>query len=152
MSSLCLTTLSNQQLLLETARLVAEERQATAQLIAYLAEVDRRELYLAEGYSSLFTYCTQALHLSEHAAYERITAARLSRRFRVVLERLTEGSVTLTAVGLLGPHLTTDNCERLLEAARHRTKREVECLVASLAPQPDVAPSVRRLPAPRAPQ
>jgi hypothetical protein len=39
------------------------------QLIAMLGELDSRRLYLAEGYSSLFTYCTQCLRLSEHAAY-----------------------------------------------------------------------------------
>jgi hypothetical protein len=149
MSCISLTTLSNEQLLLETARLVAAERCATAQLIAYLAEVDRRELYLAQGYSSLFTYCTQALHLSEHAAYDRIRAARLAQQCPLVLERLTSGAVTLATVALLAPHLDADNCERLLDASRHQSKREVERLVAGLAPRPDVTAFVRRLPATR---
>ena len=48
------------------------ERQATAALIRCLIEVDARRLYLGEGYSSLFTFCTQSLHLSEHAALGRI--------------------------------------------------------------------------------
>ncbi len=39
------------------------------------------------------------LHLSEHAAYGRIAAARAVRRFPIILERLGEGSVTLTTVG-----------------------------------------------------
>jgi hypothetical protein len=56
------------------------------------------------------------------------------------------GAVTLTTVRLLGPHLTMDNCERCLEAASYKTKREVEHLVASLAPQPDLESSVRRVP------
>jgi hypothetical protein len=34
-----------------------------------------------------------------------------------------------------------------LDAARHKSKREVELLVASLRPQPDVAATVRKLPA-----
>jgi hypothetical protein len=144
-----LTTLSNHELLAETARLVAVERQGTAQLIAHLAEIDARELHLGEGYSSLFAYCTQALHLSESAAYDRIMAARASRRFPIVLARLMNGAVTLTTVRLLGPHLTSDNCERCLDAASYKTKREVENLVASLAPQPDVTASVRRVPAAR---
>ena len=50
-----------------SVRLAAEERKATAQLIAALAELDARRLYLGEGCSSLFTYCTTVLHLSEHA-------------------------------------------------------------------------------------
>ena len=49
-------------------------------------ELDARRLYLGEGYSSLFTYCTQALHLAEGAAYNRIETARAARRFPMVLE------------------------------------------------------------------
>jgi hypothetical protein len=64
--------LSDAELLNEVKRLTADERQATARLIAALGELDARRLYLGEGCSSLFTYCTQVLHLSEHAAYLRI--------------------------------------------------------------------------------
>ena len=43
-------------------------------------ELDARRLYLREGCSSLFTYCTQVLHLAEGSAYNRIEAARAARR------------------------------------------------------------------------
>jgi hypothetical protein len=33
----------------------------------------------------MFTYCTQILHLAEHAAYNRIEAARAARRFPLIL-------------------------------------------------------------------
>ena len=49
-------------------------------LVASLAEMDARKLYLGEGCSSLFTYCTRVLYLSEYAAYGRIEAARAARR------------------------------------------------------------------------
>jgi hypothetical protein len=117
-------------------------------VIALLAEVDSRRLYLGQGYSSLFTYCTQALHLSEHAAYGRIEAARTARRFPTILVMLAEGAVTLTTITLLGPHLTDENHHSLLESARSRSRREVEHLVATLRPKPDVAPSIRKLPEP----
>ncbi|HET7695248.1 MAG TPA: HNH endonuclease signature motif containing protein [Vicinamibacterales bacterium] len=109
-------------------------------------ELDARRLYLAQGCSSLFTYCTQVLHLSEHAAYGRIEAARAARRFPRILELLTEGSLTLTSVGLLAPHLTAENQIALLESARRKSKRDVERLVAAIHPLPDVAASVRKLP------
>lgn len=143
--------LSDQALLAEVKVAAGREREATARLIALLAEVDERRLYLGEGCSSLFTYCTQVLHLSEHAAYGRIEAARAARRFPVVLELLCDGLLTLTAVTLLAPHLTPANHRDVLNDARHRSKREVEHIVARLRPQPDVAPSVRKLPAPAAP-
>ena len=87
-------------------------------LIAALAEMDARRLYLGEGCSSLFTYCTQVLHFSGHAAYGRIEAARAARRFPEILDRLADGSLTLTAVSLLAAHLTPENHVDLLSAAR----------------------------------
>src|SRR5262245_57498489 len=98
-----LSRLSDRELLAEVKRLVRCEREATCRLVAHLSELDQRRLYLAEGCSSLFTYCTQVLRLSEHAAYGRIEAARAARRFPVILELLARGAVNLTAVGLLAP-------------------------------------------------
>jgi hypothetical protein len=141
-----LADLSDDDLLMELRRSVGAERAATAHLIELLAEVDARRSYLAQGCSSLFTYCTQVLHLSEHAAYGRIEAARLARRLPDVLEALRSGDATLTAIGLIGPHLTISNCVGLLAAVRHKSKRDVERLVASLAPKPDVAAGVRKVP------
>ncbi len=138
--------LSNTELVARVKHLTARERQAMASLIAHLAEMDRRRLYFAEGCSSMYTYCTQVLHLSEHAAYGRIEAARAARRFSLVLERLREGSVNLTTVGLLAEHLTSENHRQLLDTARHKSRRQVEELVAQLRPQPAVPGSVRKLP------
>jgi hypothetical protein len=141
--------LSDRDLLVQVARTAAQERQATAQLLALLMEVDARQLYAKQSCSSLFTYCVQVLHFSEHAAYLRIEAARAARRFPVILERLAEGSLHLTAVSLLAPHLTVANHVEVLDAAHHKSKRDVEQLVARVRPQPDVAAVVRKLPAPR---
>jgi hypothetical protein len=138
--------LSDTELVAQVRHLAEREREATASLIAHLAELDERRLYLAEGCSSLFTYCTQILHLSEHAAYGRIEAARAVRRFPVLLEMLGDGSANLSTVGLLAPHLTSENHKDILDMARHKSKRAVEELVARLRPQPPVPASVRRLP------
>jgi hypothetical protein len=67
-------------------------------------EVDSRKLYAGQGYASLFTYCVQVLHFSEHAAYLRIEAARVARRCPAILDKLSDGSLHLTAVSLRGPH------------------------------------------------
>src|SRR3990170_5593491 len=141
--------LSDEALVARVKHLVARERAATAALIAHLAELDARRLHLAEGCSSLFTYCVQVLQFSEHAAYGRIEAARAARRFPVVLERFAEDSVNLTTIGLLAAHLTAENHRDLLEAARGKSKRQVEELVARLRPQPPVPAAVRRLPTAR---
>ena len=143
-------TLSDAELLTEVHRLVRCERAATARLIEVLAELDARRLYLAEGCSSLFTYCTQVLHLSEHAAYGRIEAARAARKWPVVLDMLADGSLRLTAISLLSRHLTSENCATVLAAARHKSKRQVEEIVAALQPQPPAPSGVRKLPTPSA--
>jgi 5-methylcytosine-specific restriction endonuclease McrA len=145
-NSLAFNELSDRDLLATVQRLALGERQATTRLIASLAELDTRRLYLGEGYASLFTYCTQALHLSEHAAYGRIEAARAARAYPVILRHLEAGDITLTTIGLLAPHLTPDNHRQLLDAARHKSKREVEHLVATLRPQPPASSLIRKLP------
>lgn len=150
MTSCSFSGLSDCELLAEVKRLAASERQATACLVASLAEFDERRLYLGEGCSCLFTYCTQVLHLSEHAAYNRIEAARAARRFPLILERLADASVHLTAIQLLAPKLTAENHRAMLDAARHKSKREIEHFLVGMNPQPDVASSVRKLPVPAA--
>ncbi len=138
--------LSDQALLAQVQDLAQREREATIALIVHLAELDGRRLYLAEGYSSLFKYCTDVLHLAEHATYNRIEAARAVRRFPVLLEHLAAGWVTLSAVRLLAPHLTTENHRDMLARARQKSKREIEELVARVHPQPPVPDVVRKLP------
>jgi hypothetical protein len=86
-------SLSDEQLIRNLEGAAADERGATVQLIALLAEMDVRRLFLEQGYSSLFVYCTKCLHLSEHAAYSRIEAARAARKFPIVLDRLADGSI-----------------------------------------------------------
>jgi hypothetical protein len=142
-----LETVTDGELLERIVRVAGATRYLTAELLALIGECDARRLYLGEGCSSLFTYCTQVLHLSEHAAYHRIEAARAARRFPMILAMVAEGAITLTTIALLRPHLTVDNHRQLLAAARHRSKREVEYQVACLAPKADAATLVRRLPA-----
>jgi hypothetical protein len=146
--------LSDQDLLARIATLAGKEREASVELVAHLAELDTRSsLYAADGYGSLFNYCTEVLRLSEDAACNRIYAARASRRFPAILDALASGALSLTSVRMLSPHLTPENHETVLSKASGRSRREIEALVAELAPRPDVPSSVRKLPgvAPAAP-
>jgi hypothetical protein len=141
--------LSDHDLLTRTEALASRERETAAELVAHLAVLDSRpSVYAAKGYGSLFAYCTEALRLSDDAACTRTAAARACRRFPVILDLLASGTITLTCVRLLGKHLTPENHEAVLARASGRTNKQIEALVAELAPQPDVASSVRKLPAP----
>src|SRR5689334_18709367 len=98
MTTNSIATMSDSELLSATSRLVSDERRTTAELLVLLAELDARRLYLGEGCSSLFAYCTQVLHFSEHAAYHRIETARAARYFPVIFDLIADGSVTTTTV------------------------------------------------------
>lgn len=129
--------LSDDALVVAVKSLARCEREATASLIAHLAELDGRRLYLAAGFSSLFTYCCEVLRLSEPAAYNRIEAARAAKRLPVILQMVGEGSLSVATVRFLSPHLTAENHEDLVAAAAGKSKRQVEELVVRYFPQPD---------------
>jgi hypothetical protein len=130
--------LSDQSLLQSAATHAGRERTSTADLLADLAEIDARRLYLPAGYPSLFAYCVGELRLSADAAARRIQAARAARRFPAIFDALAEGRLHLTAVGLLAPHLTEGTADELLAAATHKTKSEIEQLLAERFPRADV--------------
>src|SRR5438046_6153179 len=139
--------LSDRDLLARLDALAGKEREASAELVAHLAALDvRPAVYAAQGYGSLFSYCTQALRLSEDAACNRIEAARACRRFPVILDLLASGALTLTSIRLLGRHLTLENHQAVLAKAKGGKRQQIEALVAELAPRADVPSSVRRLP------
>ena len=94
----------------------------------------------------MFKYCTEVLHLSEDAAYNRLEVAAAARRLPAVLNALEEGALTLTAARRLGPHLTEENCATVLATAKFKSKSAIEELIAKLSPQPDVKATVRKLP------
>jgi hypothetical protein len=130
---------------------VSQERSATAELLAYIAEFDARKLYAPAGYSSMHAYCVGELRLSEDAAAKRIQVARLARQVPAIYAVLAEGRLHLSAVVLLAPYLRPETAQELLEAAAHRSKLEIELLLAQRFPRPDVMTSLQAIPAP-APQ
>ena len=94
----------------------------------------------------MFAYCTEVLHLSEAAAYLRIAAARASREHPMLLEMLADGRLHLSGIARLAPHLTRENAEGLLKRAVHKSKRQIEELIAELVPRPDVPAVMRKVP------
>jgi 5-methylcytosine-specific restriction endonuclease McrA len=146
MKNLCLESMPDERVLERVAVLVGRANEITAELLAYLGEVDVRGLHLGQACSSLFAFCVERLGMSESAAGKRITAARVARRFPVVLEMIARGEIHLTAVNMLAAHLTEANHVEVLGRTRHRSKRDIEKLVAEIAPRPDMPSRVVALP------
>ncbi len=144
-SSLRLEHLSDGELLASTRSMVGRSNLIQAALLAHLAEVQARGLHRERACSSLYTYCVYELRMSEDMAQRRAAAAKLVRRFPVLLDRVAAGELHLTGLLLLGPHLTDENLEEVLSLAKHRSKREIAKLVRRLDPLPDVPARVEPL-------
>src|SRR5262244_1484755 len=108
-----LTDLSNERLLSGLHALVGQGRALLARLLGYLGEVEE---------------C------------RRVAAARLARRFPVVLDIIERGEIHLTGLLLLRDYLTDESHQELLGAAAGKTKAGVQQLIAARFPRPD-APS-----------
>jgi 5-methylcytosine-specific restriction endonuclease McrA len=141
-----LVNVSDDALIRQLGELVSQSRRVEADLVAHSGEVEARCLYAREASPSMFAYCTERLHLSEAEAYARIAVARAARRHPALLAMLRDGRLHLSGLVRLMPHLTAENRDRLLERATHKSKRQIEELVAELFPRPDVPTVVRKLP------
>lgn len=138
--------LSDEALIEATHRAARKSNGATATLLAHLAELDRRKLYLAKAKPSMFQYVVDVLGLSESAAYMRINAARAARKCPEIFEMVASGALHLTAIKLVAPHLTDANRAELLAAVSHKNKRQIETELARRFPRADVPGVVRKLP------
>ena len=138
--------LSDQALDSELKASVAHDCTHTARQVALIAEFDKRKLYRPAGYASMFTFCVGELHLSEDAAYRRIHVARAARRYPGVLAALAQGRVHLSGLTQLARYLSPATADELLAAATHRSKAQIERLLAERFPRPDLVSLVRAIP------
>ena len=119
------------------------ERQATAELVLVLSELERRRLYLDYGHSSLYSFCCERLGLSAGAAMRRINSARVILQHPEVYYKLRDGDLCLSAVAEMYKILETENAAKVLECAQGKSRREVEKLIAQELPA--VAPKKERI-------
>jgi hypothetical protein len=139
-------SLTSEEVLASTREMVRRGHAVEADLLVLLGEIDERKLYLDAAYPSLFAFCVQELRFSEEAAYYRITVARAARRLPAIIAAIRSGEVHLAGMRVLVPHLTEENHRHLLARAAWRSKRDIEELVAALAPRPPVASAIRKVP------
>jgi hypothetical protein len=137
--------LTDEELLDSLHALVRRDAQTQADLLRNLAEVERRRLYLGQACSSLYTYCTERLGMSEAVAYDRIRVMRTARELPMIFSMVERGEIHLSALRLLCPHLTDENHRELLSRAAGQSKKVVEALVAEIAPQPGRRSRIRMI-------
>lgn len=78
--------------------LARQERELTQEILEHVAEVDRRKLYLAMSYPSLFEYLVREIGYSEGSAQRRIDAARLLQRIPEISNHIHSGSISLSQI------------------------------------------------------
>jgi hypothetical protein len=97
--------LGNDELLAALSGLVRREHDLMSDLLAHLAELDERRLYLELGFSSLFAYCTEVLGFCKSAAGRRIAVARVCGKYPEAFARVARGELQLSVLSLLAQHL-----------------------------------------------
>ena len=109
-----------------------------AVVLAYIAEMDARHLYLQQGFESMKALCMKRLHVSEDVAKKAIQVARLARQVPELFEAIADERLHLKGVRLLAPHLNAQNAHGLIAAAAHRSAAEIEIELARLYPQAEI--------------
>jgi len=128
------------------ADLCGEERNVLVDFLLHLDVFDQRRAWAEAGYGSLWVYCLEVLHLREGAAWRRIEAMKLLRRFPSVEPALREGRLCLTTLNLLGPVLDDRNVSELVARAAFLSKADTERLVVSIRPRVAPKDGIRRVP------
>ena len=99
---------SNDTLIDDLKRMVADERKLLTSILRHLKEVEDRRLYLERGHSSLFAFITKELGYSESAAQRRIQAMRLMRDVPKVEEKIESGKLSLSVASQVQSFLRTE--------------------------------------------
>lgn len=118
-------------------------KQAEANLLEALIEVDRKRVFEKMGYPSLHAYCVEALHLTDAQAYNFIGVARKSRQVPELQTLVSNGSIHLTNARRIAPVLTEENKAELFQKAKDLSYRELERELVRAFPQTLTKESVR---------
>ena len=129
----------NRELLCLFRSLLTRDRVNCAALLACMAEVDARKIYLPAGYPSMYAFCVHEYEMSEDSACKRIRAARAARECPAILAAVADERLNLTGVVMLAPYLTPENAQELLAAAEHKTNAQIEELLAQRFPRAELA-------------
>ena len=125
-----LKSLSDNDLLNRLSKLVKQTHSLTLEILPHLLEVEKRNLHLKSGYSSLYKYCVEYLGFSDSTAVRRIRAARCARQFPVVLRLLEQRKIKIVDAARIENVISEDNKKALLAEIVGKTQKQIEGIVA----------------------
>src|SRR5262245_59302969 len=109
--TLNLRSVSDEVLHSQSLTAAANVKAATLALLEHLAVVDRRRLYSARGYSSLWDFVHKGLGYSEAQASDRVAAVRVMAKVPEVRAELQAGRLSLTSTAKLGAHMRREKLQ-----------------------------------------
>ncbi|MEQ1875431.1 MAG: HNH endonuclease signature motif containing protein [Bdellovibrionia bacterium] len=140
-----LKNLSDDLLIQKISELVSREREILTDILHHLREIERRRLFSALGFSSLFDYCVKKLGYSEDQAYRRINAMRLLRDMPEVEAKISSGAISLSNLSLAQSlfkqerktaELTKDRKLEILSQLENKSARDAKKFVLQYSSQP----------------
>ncbi len=138
-----LAKLSNHEIIQKGDRAVQSRHELSIEILDCLVEIEGRSIFLKEGYSSLFDYCTRRWHYSPPKAGRFIAAARCMKNFPDVRDLLARRKITLCGVSRIAGILTSKNSDKILQEVSGKRFVEIEKIVASLKIAPKTRESIR---------
>ena len=140
-----ITSLSNETLLGQTKFLFDREKQISDRILLYLAEINRRRLYLELGFESLYKFLIGHFRLGESSAYNRIKAMRLTEEVPAAKQALTQNSMNLStltqaqvffqSVEKTEGKLSIEKKTEVIEKLRDKSQVEVKQILVSINPK-----------------
>lgn len=95
-----LNELADEELLIETEKLVMDERRLLLDVLQHLQEIQRRKLFSEIGYTSLHDYAVKHLKYSDDQAARRIAAMRLITELPALALKVEQGELSLTTMAM----------------------------------------------------
>jgi 5-methylcytosine-specific restriction endonuclease McrA len=114
-----------------------------AQLIDRLQEVDAQKVYEHLGVTSLFSYCVEALKLSEDRAYALIRVARKSVEVPELKAAVFQGELSVAAAKRIAAVITPENKTEWIEKAKELKQRELDQAISEVVPATKVTERVK---------
>jgi hypothetical protein len=128
----------------QKALLVSKKyKQAEADLLCVLQEVDEARLYLQFQCPSLFSYCVSLLGLSESVASNFIAVARKAKEVPLLQEAILNGDIGVSKARKLTPVIKESNSQEWINQAKNLSQRSLEAEVAKVCPRAETKPKLK---------
>ena len=123
------TTMDDDSLAAAVSTLAAHIHAATYRLLVLIAELDRREVWAAQGALSCAHWLSWACGIDTHTAREKVRVARALTELPLLSEALAKGELGYSKVRALTRIATPANEDNLLNIGLHGTAQHVEKFV-----------------------